>query len=272
MEILRCNNLDELLESLSKETGDYGILAGGTDIYPKVNQGRFNVGRLYSIENLKGELGFIKLNDSSIEIGALATLTEIIGNEEVTSKIPQLVSALKSIGSVQIRNVATLTGNIVNASPIADSAPVLLSKRAIIHVVSKIGRRSVEIDKFFLKYKCVDLKPGELVYSIEVPINGPTDKFEFKKIATRPNMALSKINFAYLLSDGQLFLAAGGIDEVPKRLYGCEKAMLTKNLTKKILDKTLDSEIAPISDVHSSAEYRKAVLLKILFDLYSAEL
>lgn len=266
MKIVRLDRLEELIKNIDKESQSFALLAGGTDIMPALNLGIFEKEIIYDISNFENTLHFIKVEKNYVEIGALTPLSEIAANKTVIEMIPQLAMAINSIGSRQIRNMATLAGNIANASSIADSAPVLLTKGATINVLSVNGDRQISIDDFFIDYKKTSLRKNELIKSITINFNDPSGKYGFIKVAVRPEMAISKVNFAYAIEKDRVIFASGGVCKSPVRLKNVENNW-GKELREIDWSQIVSKDISPISDLRSTAEYRKKVLVNIIAEL-----
>lgn len=268
MKIIQPKSLDELLVLIDKDQESFVLLNGGTDIMPSWNRGELNVSTIYDLSQLHDSLQFIKEAGGSLEIGALAKLSEISKDPQVSTRLSQLAKAINSIGSKQIRHMGTLAGNLANASPVGDSLPVLLTKEAKINLVSISGQRTVPISDFFLGYKKLSLQKNEIIRSISIPINSPEGKYDFFKIAIRPEMAVSKVNLAYALENNSIRLASGGVRDIPVRLVSTEKHFFDYNLSRDTLARILLEDISPISDLRSTSQYRTEVLLNLIYSLY----
>lgn len=259
----KLKTLEGLLEEVDRETASFVLLAGGTDIMPAINKGTFAKDVVYDLTPFQDVLHFMKEHDGFIEIGALVGLAEVAENKIVIGNIPQLAKAINSIGSRQIRNMGTLAGNIANASPIADTAPVLLTKDAVVNAVSVNGERKINIDDFFIDYKKTALLKNEIIKSISIPFNNLGGKYGFYKVAVRPEMAISKVNLAWAIDDGGVKFAAGGATKMPIRLKNVEKAW-GKKLSAHEWEDILSLDITPITELRSTAEYRRKVLANLL--------
>lgn len=266
MEIVRLEKIEQLLERIDKEDEPFAFLAGGTDIMPSINLNKFNKEIIFDLSCFEKDFRFIQTNMESVEIGALSCFADITLNKTVCEKIPQLTEALNSIGSRQIRNMGTLAGNIANASPVADSAPVLLTKEAVVNVVNINGERSIPINEYFVDYKKTSLQKNELIKSITIPFNHFSGKYGFRKIAVRPDMAISKVNLAYAIESNGVKFASGGVYKYPIRLKNVERNWYQK-LTVDEWCGVLSQDISPISDLRSTKEYRKQVLANIIAEL-----
>ena len=261
-------SIDSLLYEINKDKRDFDFLAGGTDIMPLIHKGLYKKEIIYDMSPFKEELSFIREKNTSIEIGCLTTLFSIHSNNVVKQFLPQLSKALKSIGSVQIQNMATLTGNIANASPAADSVPVLLVKKASIKLKSIDGERTIPLENFYVDYKKTLKKKNEFIYSIEINKNKLGESSDFIKVGTKKAMAVSKINLSYSIFEKKVLFASGSIYRYPVRLYNVEKHWFGKNITKKNWLDILSEDIKPIDDIRSSSLYRKNVLTNLIYHLY----
>jgi CO/xanthine dehydrogenase FAD-binding subunit len=162
---------DRLADALALMAGDVDArpLAGGTDLIIRIRDGSI---RPRTVVDLKGISEFsdgIGVADGWLRIGARTTMTDLLRDERIRRDYTALAEAAAYVGSVQIRNRATLAGNICNASPAADTAPALLVFGARVIAVGKGGRRVIPLDDFFVRSGVTTLAPGELVEAIEMP-------------------------------------------------------------------------------------------------------
>lgn len=274
MEVYTPVKLEELTEKLSKEKKVFHFLAGGTDLFSSINRGILHPEALINLNSLKSSLDFINISTEHIEIGALTTLQKIIDYAQFKQNaklIPDsMYKALSSIGSVQIRNLATLAGNIANASPAADSIPSLLVEDGKINLLSTEGFRKIEVEKFYHGYKKTEIRPDEIIYSIEFNTAGDKEFSNFIKIGTRSAMTISKLNLAYKICADEIKLAAGSVSPFPMRLKTVEDCWFkVPPLTIEKIQEILTQEISPIDDIRSTANYRIKVLANIIFQIYS---
>ncbi len=166
----RPENFDEVLGLLTEYGPDARLLAGGTDLLVRIRKGHFSPRLVIDIKKVKRLRSDIQNTGSFIRIGALTVMADIVDNQLVRRYFPALAEAAGTVGSVQIRNRATLAGNICNASPAADTAPALLVYEASANLASKDGCRSVPIQDFFVGPGKTILQRGEIVESIDLPI------------------------------------------------------------------------------------------------------
>jgi carbon-monoxide dehydrogenase medium subunit len=166
----RPTSLADALALLAADDGSVRPLAGGTDLIIRLRDGTL---RPRTIVDVKGIAEFwrdIRVEDGWLRIGARTTMTDLLRDQRIRRDYTALAEAAAYVGSVQIRNRATLAGNICNASPAADTAPALLVYGARVVAVGRAGRRTIPLDEFFVRSGVTTLEPGELVEAIEMPL------------------------------------------------------------------------------------------------------
>ncbi|EDT83869.1 xanthine dehydrogenase FAD-binding subunit XdhB [Clostridium botulinum] len=198
-EILEPKTLEEALELLS-EHDNLTVIAGGTDVLVKLHEERFNSLNLISIRNIEG-LNEIKIiEDGSIEIGAMATFSEIFRDDIVNKNIPILAEAAVSMGGPQIRNMATIGGNICNGAVSGDSAPSLFALNSKLRLKSKNGERIVEIKDFYIGPGQVSIRKDEILISIIIEKKDYENKYgNYIKFASRNAMDIALMGVAVLV-------------------------------------------------------------------------
>ena len=262
--------IQESLELLDQYNGDARLIAGGSDLLVQMKHGTVNPKYLINISKIL-ELKYIK-NNGSLHIGAATTLHDVLSFCGRDREFPALLEAIKSLGTVQIRNVGTIGGNICNASPAADSAPPLLVLDARVKLLSVRGERVLPLTDFFKGVNITVMAPNEILAEIEIPEVQPGRGSAFAKI-TRVGVDISKVNAAAMVQrDGEICascrIALGAVAPVPMRVEQAEKLVLGKKMEHGLLEevgKKATEEIKPVSDTRSTAEYRKktaAVLVK----------
>lgn len=260
-------NIAEACELLAKP--NHIAVAGGTDLIVKLRNGLFpNAAALVDI----GAMPFktIRKEGNRLIIGSGCTMSTVINNPEVNEYFPVLVKAASTVGATQIRNTATLGGNVANASPAGDTIPALFALEAEVMIVGQNSRRQVAIEEFFTGPGRSVLKAGELIEGFSLPLRKTAG--EFLKLGERRAHAISKINLALsVFNDGKKHyrIAIGSAAPTVLRCKGAEE-LLEK--AGEINAETLEKAAAfacetakPISDVRSSKSYRKqmaGVLLK----------
>jgi len=263
--------LDEA-RTLRAEIADSRYIAGGTDLLLRMRGGHQSPSALISLRSLPDLVG-IEANGTT-RIGALTTFTDILEHPTLCARYPVLGQAVRRIGCVQIRNVATLGGNLCNAIPCADSAPALLVLGATLLVLGADGEREIPIDEFFVGPRETCLGPEEILTAVRIdPVPQEGRGLFLKKTRVQRDLALSSIAaFLTMSADGQTCrearIAAGSVAPVPLRLRKAEALLEGHEITSETLDRAMEQardEIAPISDVRASADYRRhltGVLLK----------
>ncbi len=255
-------NLNEALELISK-LSNFKLLAGGTDLVLDMKIGRVKPEVLVDIPGL-GELKFIKDEGQCVRIGALTTLQEILESDIVKRKIPVLSEAVLEMASWQVRNVATLGGNLCNASPAADTAPPLLVLNSSVKLVSTDGERVVPISKFFLGPRKTVMEENEILAEVIVPVEEGSGT-SFIKLGRRNAFTLSVVAVATLVkvSNGKFSdvrIALNSVAPKPLRAFHAEEFLKGKEVSLDNVSKASElvlEDISPIDDVRASARYRR---------------
>lgn len=265
MRYLRVGSVDELLVSL-REDGAI-ILCGGTDLLVKIRSGLVAPETLVDISDLESLRG-ISAVDGILEIGAATPEEDLLSSRTVRDCLPLLARVLEGLGSVQIRNRGTLGGNLVNASPAADSAVPLLLYDADAILCSEEGERTLPVESFLVGPGRTALRPGEFVRALRVSTPElPFTPF-FHKIGKRRALTIAIASVGALLhaEGGRVIearLAAGSVAPVPLRLRQVEEQLRGASLTEETIDEARRiamESVSPIDDVRASAEYRRAVV------------
>lgn len=221
-------SLDEAVELLEKYGEDAHVLAGGTDLLPHMKQRRVEPKHIVNIKGIP-ELACIKEIPEGIHIGALAKLRAIELSPLINEKLPLLSEAARSVGSVQVRNLGTIGGNICNASPSADMATALMALEATVHVYGKDGAKSYPIAEFFQGRGDVSLERGELLTGFTVPHPPEGAGSAFEKVGWT-TFDIATVNVAAVLT-----LKGGKIDHCSIALGACSPAPIKVALAEEIL-------------------------------------
>ena len=266
--------LSAALEALASTPGLTPI-AGGTELMVALAAGHLPQKHLISINHLR-ELRFIDVTASNLTIGSGTTYTDIRRHPVIAVDFPLLVQAASWTGSIANQNRGTLGGNIVNASPAADSPPALLVYEAAVTLVSTRGERTLPYRDFHLSYKKSVLAPDELLYSITLPRKFAGYRAYIRKVGPRKAQAISKVALACLaLVENNLIteirIAAASLREVPTRCPAAEAALLNQPITPETWPATiaaaraaLIAEARPIDDIRSTARYRASIAANLL--------
>lgn len=268
-------SLPAALALLGENPGRYTPIAGGTELMVALSAGRLAQRNLLSLHKLR-ELRFIDVLPETVMIGAGATFTDLRRHAVIAADFPLLAQAAGWTGSIANQNRGTLGGNIVNASPAADSPPALLAYGARVTMVSTRGARTIPYTEFHLSYKKTVLAADELLFSITLPRRFGGHRSYIRKVGTRNAQAISKIALAgvALIAEGtiaEMALGAASLREVPTRCAAVEKALLGQAISAATLPgliaaarAALASEARPIDDIRSTAKYRAAVAGNLL--------
>ena len=218
----------------------------------------------------------MKKNKNYIEVGAGVSLYDF--QNIIKSYYLDFYNILKRYGSVQIRNVGTVSGNIVTASPIGDTLPLLLSLDAVIKIQTKDTLKIIPLDQFFISYRKTKLKKGDFVYSVKIPIN-KKNYFKAYKISKRFDDDISTVcaSFNLLIKKNKIVkakIAYGGMSEIPKRATSIEKILDNSIFSKELFLKAqnlIKDDFSPIDDMRASRNYRieiaKNLLMKFFYEI-----
>jgi xanthine dehydrogenase small subunit len=268
------------LKKIIKNNPNSNFLSGGTDLSLKVTKERKDIQNIINLMDIK-ELDFIKKNKNFIEVGAATPLIKF--EKFIKKHYSDFNSVLKRYGSIQIRNVGTIGGNIATASPIGDTLPILLSLNAELVIETLKNRKILSINEFFISYRKTKLKKGEFIYSIRIPLY-KNNIFKAYKISKRFDDDISSLcaSFNLEISNNKIknvFIAFGGMAEIPKRATICEKHLKNKHLSIDTFLKArnyLEKDFNPIDDMRASKDYRlevaKNLLIKCFHEIKSKKL
>ena len=260
--------LEEALLYLSENPG-VRVLAGGTDLVAKWKKSGFPDMSLMDIRNIK-DFDSISETPEGIFIGAGATMAKVRYSETILSHFPILAEAAGKVGSVQVRNMATIGGNSCNAAPSADTVLPLLVYNAEAVIASKDNERRCPLCEFFLAPGKTVLEHGELLKGFFVPFCSKGVKTAFVKHSRRVGMDLAtvgiavKLNFNDAKEITEIAIALGAVGPRPISVCGLEKYIGKKLSKELILDisKEAAAEASPITDVRGSKEYRSDMLVE----------
>lgn len=263
------SSMDEYEELIGRMgAASYVILAGGTDLIAGFDGGRPVPEHLIDIKAIPRMNGILEHREH-VEIGALTTIEALRRDEHIRNHFPALAQSCEDFGSVQIRHRATLGGNIVNASPAADTLPALFIYNAMVKLRGIQGERVVPVQDFILNPGEVDLQRGEILYSIQLPRSECRSLFH--KLGLRQAMAVAVVNYAigYTIKDHDfthLTVAAGAV--APRVVY--LKTFMDAVAGERIaLDRAIalvDNDITPVDDIRATARYRRTVLKNLLLN------
>jgi CO/xanthine dehydrogenase FAD-binding subunit len=270
-------SLADALTLLNTEPGTWKPFAGGTDLMVLLEAGKLDHRNYVNIWDLH-ELRGIEATDTHVTLGALTTYTEIQANPILRHEFPMLCQAASETGGLAIQNRGTLGGNIVNASPAADSPPALLAYDAEIELVSARGSRWLPYQGFHTGYKQMHIEADELLARIRLPRNTINLTHYYRKVGTRKAQAISKVCFAAVgrndrgkIADTRIVV--GSVAPIIVRCVQTEAALRGREPTQETIDTACAAmlrEISPIDDIRSTAKYRLQVAKNLLTDFVTA--
>jgi xanthine dehydrogenase molybdopterin binding subunit/xanthine dehydrogenase small subunit len=275
---LRPTSLEKLFRAMA-EYPEAQLIAGATDLGLEITKRFQRFPALISVEAV-AELNEISSTDTEWRIGAATTLTKV--DDLIGSEFAEIREMLSVFGSRQIRNRATLGGNLVTASPIGDSAPVLLALEARVVLASAAGERVLPLDEFFVAYRKTALQSGEVLKSIIIPRlqSGSQTHRHFSKVSKRREMDISTVAacFAVTLDESGAItkarLAYGGVAALPVRAKKTEAALIGRSWSDSTCQEIvpiLENEFTPISDVRGSALYRQELIVNLFRKFFAQE-
>jgi CO/xanthine dehydrogenase FAD-binding subunit len=255
-------------DELKDLAGTGSLIAGGTDLLVQMRAGR-RVQRLIDVSNLSDSPPVMSQQNGSVDLSALAPISRVIGALE--GRLPGLDASARLFGSIQIRNRATIGGNLQNASPAADMVPPLVAAGAVAHVEGPDSDRELPVADLAVGPGRTVLGPGEWIATVTVPL--PEGEEGFRKLGGREAMAISIVNLAWRWKrsdDGTLSgvrLAVGSVGPTVIRAEPAEQELEGRRPTPEVVAtavRALRAAISPIDDVRGSAWYRHEVAGRLL--------
>jgi carbon-monoxide dehydrogenase medium subunit len=250
--------LGEAAELISSANAQ--VLAGGTDLLVEIKEQLRRVDRVVNIKKIPGIAGLSYDARAGLRIGALATAREVELSPIVLEKYPNLAQAARELGSIQVRNRATIVGNVCRASPSADTLPPLIADGALVKLHGASGVRELPLEQFFAGPGKTVLRPDELVTELVVPAPPPRTGKVYIKHGRRKAMELATVGVAVTLTvNGDIRIVLGAVAPTPIRAKNAEEVLRWK-FSDELFEKaarTAADEARPISNVRASAEYRR---------------
>jgi len=261
------NTIEEAIELLWQAEGKAKVIAGGTDLVIGLRSGDYTPQSIIDITRIEG-LRKIGEKNGTVSIGAAVTHSEIASSTLVKKYGKILSDAASEIGSPQIRNLGTIGGNIVNASPAADTIPPLMVLNAMGRVVSRGGEKEVPLSQLFKGPYETNLKPHELLVQITFQKLPPETKISFVRLARRDAMAIDRMNVAIILQIGKnriedVRIAVGSVTPTPQRMSEAETFLKGKLPDKRSLQKAslkVSEAMIQRSGIRTSTSYKKPVV------------
>ncbi len=260
--------LEEVFALLGTHGDAARLMSGGTDVLPKLKAGRMDCGHLIGLKRVAG-LDRLAFDEAGgLTIGACTVLARVTENSTVRRLYPALAASIDVLATPQVRNKASLVGNLCNASPGADTATPLMAMGARVAVVSSGGRREVALEDFIQGPGSTALEPGELVEHINVPTPAPELRSVFLKFSPRSKVDIAAVNLAVALTLAEeriekvdLFL--GTVAPTPMRAQRTEEVLTGEALTtERIEEAALEAsrECRPITDFRATETYKRRLV------------
>lgn len=265
--------LQQLKQSEEKQvagnSADY-FVGGGTDLYVQKHDVMPHSGLSFLLDNetLQG----IKNENEICFIGAACTVSDLIESAIIRDAFPNFETYYKLVSSTPIRNMATIAGNIVNASPIGDFTAFFLALDASIELSTGSASRTLKLKDFYLGYKKLDKKTDEFVKSINFVLPTKNSLFNFEKVCKRTNLDIASVNSAMLIElnnnvISNVAISAGGVGPTPLFLRKSSQYLSGKKISPVVIGELLQivqTEISPISDARGTVEYKRLLLNQLI--------
>jgi CO/xanthine dehydrogenase FAD-binding subunit len=260
--------LSEVVAQLAARKADARVLAGGTDLLPLIDKGAVKPGVVISLRRIAELRPIIFDRERGLTIGATARISELLAHEAVTSHYPAMADAAWQTATVQIRNMATLAGNICNARPCADNVPVLVARGARVELLSTRGSRTLDLEEFILAPGKTLIEPDELLIRIHVPPPPAHAGASYQCLSARSHVDLTSVSVAaYVVCAENAIREArivlGAVAPTPLRAREAEGLLERQALTETLVAAACEAaaaEARPITDIRATAEWRRKMV------------
>lgn len=267
-EYIVAGSVEAALQALQHYGPQARLIAGGTDLILLLEQARQPVPAAIDVSRIP-DLRQVFVDGDEIVIGAAVTFSDLAASPLIAAHAPALQQAALTVGSIQIRNVATLAGNLVNASPAADGAPPLLTLDACVVIAGPEGaQRRVPLEQFVLGPRSVDLAHGEMVTQVRFPLCRQPERAVFLKVGLRRAMIIATVNVALRLEIDSdrvtaAYLALGAVAPTAVRALDAERSLIGNKLSEDVIKgagQLASRSARPIDDFRASARYRVQIV------------
>jgi carbon-monoxide dehydrogenase medium subunit len=259
----RPETLAEALVLLGTHGTDAVVLAGGTDLVVGLRRGKTTPTLVVDLKRVADLSHDIDVSDDRISIGGAVVMADIVDHPVIQHRLPALVEAAATVGSIQIRNRATLAGNICNGSPAADTAPPLLAYQAVVNIAGTNGMSICPIDDFFLGPGRTVLEHGEIVSSIDLPLADEPKGAAFTRLTRRRGVDLATVSVACSVSAGVARFGLGAVGPRPLLVTDRSGVLADRDQSADARESVLSGLLTaatPISDIRAGEDYRRAML------------
>jgi len=261
-------SIEDACRLLMEQGGGAVVMAGGTDVLLKMHRGLLKANTVIDLQKIKGMNRISFEEGKGLTIGAMARLADVELHPIIKYRYPAVADAAKATANVQIRNMGTVAGNLCNAAPSADNAPVLIAMGAEVTLAGVKGQRQLPLDEFFKGPGLTAIGEGEIFTSIHVPIAPEGSGASYKHISPRGKVDISAVGVGVMLTmNGDICeeakIALGAVAPIPMRAIKAEKIIKGRRISSDLLEKAgieASHECKPITDVRATAEYRKKMV------------
>ncbi len=266
-EYIKAKTVKQAISLLSKYDGKAKLIAGGTDLVTQMRQKEIRPQYVIDISGIPGLNNIDYDNKHGLTIGALTTIRALEMSAELQRRYPIISQAASQMGSIAIRNMGTIGGNLCNAAPSAETAPSLIGLQAKVKIAGPNGERMVPLEDFFTGPGSTVLETGELMVELQVPKTLPRTRGIYLKHSIRGTVDLAIVGVAVIVTmdtasdicrDASIVL--GAVAPTPMRARNAEAIIIGKKINDALINKSAQAasdEACPISDVRASAQYRK---------------
>ncbi len=272
-ELYEPESIEDASRLLAKFRGKGRVLAGGTDLLLELKRGQLNLAAVISLKKIKGLNKIRFTRKEGLRIGAMVTWSQLLESKPVSRNYPLLRKAAEKMGSMQIRNVATLAGNLAHASPAANGPIPLLVYEATCVIQGPNGRRVIPVEKIFGGVKKNSLRRSEILTEILVPLPPPGARGTYYKFGLRQAMDLAVVGVGTLVRTkngvfDEVRIALGSVAPKPFRVKKAEKLLKGKRIEDRLIRDVSEAavvESAPITDIRASKEYRIELIKELIY-------
>ena len=266
-------SIEDASRLLAKFGGRGRILAGGTDLLLELKRGQLNLAAVISLKEIKGLNKIRFTRKEGLRIGAMVTWSQLLESKPVSRNYPLLAKAAEKMGSMQIRNVATLAGNLAHASPAANGPIPLLVYEATCVIQGPNGRRVIPVEKIFGGVQKNTLRRSEILTEILVPLPPAGTRGTYYKFGLRQAMDLAVVGVGTLVKTkngvfDEVRIALGAVEPKPFRVKKAERLLKGKKIEDRLIrdaGETAVIESAPITDIRASMEYRIELIKELIY-------
>ena len=263
-EIALPRSVEECLDVLRERAGKAKVVAGGTDLLPQMKNGLLKPPFVVDLSGVPA-LRTLQRDGKGIRIGAAVTARTLELDPHVRSAFPAIAESGALVGSVQVRNLATVGGNLCNAAPSADMAPPLVALDAEAVIAGPQGQRRVPMASFFTGVRQTVLAPDELLVEIAVPAPGARSGGQYLRHTPRRELDIAVVGVAsqITLNDGvcgKIRIALASVAPTPVRALAAERALMDQPVTPELIERAAELAVEaakPISDQRGSADFRR---------------